>query len=311
MDALPILERTGKSYASTTPGKMHACGHDGHTTILVGAARALAQMERPNNVLFIFQPAEEGGAGGKKMCEDGVLEGRVLGRPADRIFGLHGYPGLHVGEVSSRPGVMMASADTIRITVHGKGGHAAMPHTGIDPIVVASHIVTAAQAIASRNADPLDSLVITFAQFNAGTAHNIIPEYAEIVGTVRTLRPETREMAERRLREMVEGIAAAHGAKAALEYDHGYPAVYNDFDLVQVFDNSVGERVMAPPPPVMGGEDFSFYGQHVPACFYWLGLMPDRECSYANLHAPEFDFNDAAIPVGVRAMCRLATTHVE
>lgn len=311
MDALPILERTGKSYASTTPGKMHACGHDGHTTILVGAARALAQMERPNNVLFIFQPAEEGGAGGKKMCEDGVLEGRVLGRPADRIFGLHGYPGLHVGEVSSRPGVMMASADTIRITVHGKGGHAAMPHTGIDPIVVASHIITAAQAIAARNTDPLDSLVITFAQFNAGTAHNIIPEHAEIVGTVRTLRPETREMAEKRLQEMVQGIASAHGTTAVLHYDHGYPAVYNDFDLVNVFDSSVGERVIAPPPPVMGGEDFSFYGQHVPACFYWLGLMPDRECSYPNLHAPEFDFNDAALPVGVRAMCRLATTAVE
>lgn len=310
MDALPIEERTGLSYSSTNPGKMHACGHDGHTTILIGAARALAQMERPNNILFVFQPAEEGGAGGKKMCEDGVLEGRVLGKAADRIFGLHGYPGLHVGEVSSRPGTMMASADTIRLVVHGKGGHAAMPHTGIDPIVVASHIVTAAQSIASRNVDPLDSLVITFAQFNAGTAHNIIPERAELVGTVRTLRPETRAFAERRLTELVHGIAAAHGATADFQFEYGYPAVINDADLVETFRAQVGETVMPETLPVMGGEDFSFYGQHIPACFYWLGLMGPGQTHYPNLHAPEFDFNDAAIPVGVRAMCRLATAPV-
>lgn len=181
-----------------------------------------------------------------------------------------------------------------------------MPHTGIDPIVVASHIVTAAQSIASRSVDPLDSMVITFAQFDAGSAHNIIPEHATLVGTVRTLRPETRQLAERRLTELVHGIAASFGAIAEFRYEQGYPAVYNDPDLVEVFRNHAGETHMPDPTPVMGGEDFSYYGQHVPACFYWLGLMGPNETSYPNLHAPEFDFNDAAIPVGVRAMCRLA-----
>jgi amidohydrolase len=310
MDALPIEERTGAGYSSENPGKMHACGHDGHTTILIGAARTLAQMDRPNNVLFVFQPAEEGGAGGKRMCEDGVLEGRQFGRAADRIFGLHCFPGLHVGEVSCRAGTMMANADTIRIKVYGKGGHAAMPHTGIDPIVVASHIVVAAQAIVSRSVDPLDAMVITFGQITGGTAHNIIPEHAELVGTVRTLRPDTRALAERRLQEVVQGVAQAHGATAHLEFDHGYPAVYNDPDLVDEFRQHVGETIMPDPLPVMGGEDFSFYGQHIPACFYWLGLMAEGQTSYPNLHAPEFDFNDAALPVGVRAMCRLATAPI-
>lgn len=308
MDALPILEDTGCSYASTTPGKMHACGHDGHTTILIGTARALALAERPNNVLFIFQPAEEGGAGGKRMCEDGVLNGSVLGRPADRIFGLHGYPGLHVGEVSTVDGPMMAAADMIHLTVRGRGGHAAMPHTGVDPIVVACHIITAAQTIASRGVDPLDSIVVTFSQFNAGTAHNIIPGTVEIHGTVRTLQEETRQFAERRLGEIAQGVASAFGAQVDYVYEHGYPVTVNDPTMAAHFRANVGENLQPDCVPVMGGEDFSFYGHHVPACFFWLGLRAPGQSSYPNLHAPQFDFNDEAIPVGVRAMCRLALT---
>jgi len=306
MDALPIHENTGCAYASTTAGKMHACGHDGHTTVLIGAARALAQVDRPNNVLLVFQPAEEGGAGGKKMCEDGVLNGSVLGKPADRIFGLHGYPGLHVGQVATKDGPMMAAADMLHMTVRGKGGHAAMPHTGVDPIVVACHIVTAAQTIASRGVDPLDSVVVTFAQFHAGTAHNIIPGTVEIHGTVRTLREETRKFAERRLGEIAHGVAAAFGAEVEYVYEHGYPVTVNDVAMAAMFRQHVGEDVQPDCVPVMGGEDFSFYGHHVPACFYWLGLKAPGQEGYPNLHAPEFDFNDDAIAVGVRAMCRLA-----
>lgn len=307
MDALPILENTGKPYASTNSGRMHACGHDGHTTILLGAARALAQMERPNNVILVFQPAEEGGAGGKKMCEDGVLDGTVLGSPVDRIFGLHGYPGLRVGQVATVEGPMLAAADMIYLKVTGKGGHAAMPHTGVDPIVVASHIVAASQVIASRNVDPLDSVVVTYAQFHSGTAHNIIPGAADLTGTVRTLKPETRKLAEQRLNEIANGVASAFGAQAEFKYEHGYPVTYNDLDMAKLLKRTVGEDLQPDTMPVMGGEDFSFYGQHVPACFYWLGLVPSGANGYPNLHAPEFDFNDDAIPVGVRAMCRLAT----
>lgn len=310
MDALPIHENTGRSYASTAAGKMHACGHDGHTTILLGAARALAQMERPHNVVLVFQPAEEGGAGGRRMCEDGVLEGRVIGKPVDRIFGLHGYPGLKVGQVATVDGPMLAAADTIHLKVFGKGGHAAMPHTGVDPIVVASHIVAACQTIASRNVDPLDSVVVTFAQFHAGSAHNVIPGVAELNGTVRTLRADTRKFAEQRLNEIAHGVASAFGASAEFVYEHGYPVTYNDLDMAALFRREVGEDVQPDTAPVMGGEDFSFYGQHVPACFYWLGLVPEHQSGYPNLHAPEFDFNDDALAVGVRAMCRLATAPV-
>ncbi len=311
MDALPIKEKTGASYASTNDGVMHACGHDGHTSIMIGTARVLSKLpERPNNLLFIFQPAEEGGAGGRRMCEDGALAGTVLGKRADIIFGLHGYPGLLVGQVGTRTGSMMASADEFRITVTGRGGHAAMPHTGIDPIVVASQIVVALQTIASRGVNPLDSIVVTIGEFHAGSAHNVIPDTVELHGTLRTLLAETRTYGERRVTEIAMGIASALGATAEVQFLGGYPVTRNDAGAADRFRRVASEALpggLAPDvAPVMGAEDFSFYGDHAPACFYWLGILPKGANSYPNLHAPEFDFNDDAIEVGMRAMAALA-----
>lgn len=311
MDALPIEEATGKPYSSKTPGKMHACGHDGHTSVLLGVARVLAKMkDRPNNVLFLFQPAEEGGAGGKKMCEDGVLSGKVLGKPADIIFGLHGFPNIDVGQMTTRTGPLLASTDEFVITVTGQGGHAAAPHTGIDPIVVSAHIVTALQTIASRNVDPLDSVVVTVGAINAGSAHNVIPSTAVLRGTLRTLKPETKVFGRKRIQEIAEQIASAFGAKANVALHEGYPVTMNEACATdrfrgiakQVFGEGLAEDCL----PVMGGEDFSFYGAQCPACFYFIGVRPKGSEKYPNLHAPDFDFNDDAIPVGMKAMCSLA-----
>jgi amidohydrolase len=311
MDALPIQENTGKPYASRTANVMHACGHDGHTTNLLGAATVLSQTsERPHNLLLLFQPAEEGGAGGKRMCEDGVLDGAVLGEPADRIFGLHGNPHLPVGQLGTCVGPMMAAADSFHAKVTGKGGHAAMPHMGIDPIVIASHIITAWQTIASRNVDPLDSVVVTCGEFHAGVAHNVIPDSVELSGTVRTLRNETRELALRRLVEIANGIATTFGATFEIDWMTGYPVTSNDADTVSRFRAATADYsgYVDPEPvtPGLGGEDFSFYGEKTKACFFWLGLNSNPDVRYANLHAPEFDFNDAALPYGVEALCRLA-----
>jgi len=308
MDALPILEQTGKPYSSRTQGKMHACGHDGHTSILVGTAQVLAKLEdRPNNVLLLFQPAEEGGAGGRRMVEDGALDGSRFPKP-EYIFGLHGDPILQVGNVNTRVGSMMAAADTFQVQIQGKGAHAAGPHTGIDPIVVAAHIVTALQTIASRGVDPLDSVVVSVTIAQAGTAHNIIPETCHLKGTIRTLQPETRTFAHRRVREIAEGVAAAFGATAVVEVMDGYPVTRNDAEAVGRFKGVVEGQMPgvleADPLPVMGAEDFSFYGEHAKACFFWLGLAPGDPLP--NLHSPYFDFNDDALPIGMEAMARLA-----
>jgi amidohydrolase len=308
MDALPIQEQTGKPYRSRMDGKMHACGHDGHTAILVGTAQVLAQVEdRPNHVLFLFQPAEEGGAGGRRMVEDGALDGSRFPRP-EYIFGLHGDPILKVGNVNTRVGSMMAAADTFQIQILGKGAHAAAPHTGVDPVVVAAHIVTALQTISSRGVDPLDSVVVSVTMAQAGTAHNIIPEACCLKGTIRTLQPETRSFAHRRVREIAERVAAAFGASAVVEVMDGYPVTRNDAEAVQRFKQTVGTEMPgaleSDPLPVMGAEDFSFYGEHAKACFFWLGLAPGEPLP--NLHSPYFDFNDDALPVGMEAMARLA-----
>lgn len=312
MDALPIVEETGLPYASTNPGVMHACGHDGHTTILIGAAHALAAMDaRPQNVLLMFQPAEEGGAGGRKMVEDGVLSGKLLGRPAEAAYGLHGWPTVPVGQVAVKEGPLLAATDNFDIAIHGKGAHGAYPNLGVDPIVVAAHIVAALQTVASRNVDPLDSIVVTVGQIEAGSAVNIIPEHARLRGTMRTLKDATRRFGERRVCEIATNLAVALGATVEIDWREGYPVTVNDPGATarfrQVAGDALGaEKVGEIPAPVMGGEDFSFYGQVVPACFYALGIVPVGQERYANLHAPTFDFNDDAIETGVRMMVALA-----
>jgi amidohydrolase len=319
MDALPILEQNSFGYKSTTPGKMHACGHDGHTAILLGVARVLSQLEhRPNPVTLVFQPAEEGGGGGEKMCRDGALDGdqandqsNGFGPPISRMYGLHGWPDLPLGTIGTRKGPFLAATDTFDITVVGIQGHAAYPHQCVDPIVAAAHIITAAQTLVSRTTRPTDSAVVTFSSIHAGTAYNIIPEQAALKGTVRTLDSDTRATIKQRFFELVESSAKAMGCKAEINWHDGYPVTFNapaEADRVaQITENAdlSGEFEWI-PDPVMGGEDFAYYGLRVPACFFALGLNESSTEPYPGLHTPTFDFNDKAIGIGMEMMCLLA-----
>lgn len=315
MDALPIHEETGLPYASQTEGKMHACGHDGHTTILLGAARALNQCdERPNNVMLVFQPAEEGGAGADRLVNEGVLSGEVIGNKVDVIYGLHGNPWIDQRHFTVRTGPMMAATDEFKVSIHGAGGHAAMPHRTVDPVVALAQIVSALQTVCSRNTSPLDSIVFSVTTLSAGNAHNVIPDAATFGGTMRTLLPETREMGRQRFDEIVGGIAAAMGCRADVSWHVGYPVTVNDAwatDRYRTIAGAmVGDRLSEEPEPTMGGEDFSFYGYVVPACFYYAGLRRPADDCPAGLHTPRFDFNDAVIPDCVEMMCRLALSEV-
>lgn len=315
MDALPIPEHPGKPWASTVPGKMHACGHDGHTTILLGAARVLAATEhRPNPVTFVFQPAEEGGGGGELMCRDCCLTGGPngdLGPPVARMYGLHGWPGLPFGVIGTRPGPLLAATDELQVTIRGRQAHAAYPHLGADPIVAGAHIVAAAQTLASRTVSPLDSIVVTFGTFHAGSATNVIPETAVLTGTLRTLRAETRTLAKARLTELVASTARALGCEGVLEIEEGYPVTLNDpieadRVLAVAREAQFARGGVVTPEPTMGGEDFAYYANRVPSCFYLLGLRPEDADHMPQLHQPDFDFPDGAIAVGVEMMCRLA-----
>lgn len=315
MDALPILEDNDVEYRSTIDGMMHACGHDGHTTVLIGTARVLARLAGmsvlPRPVTFIFQPAEEGGAGGQRMVQEGCLDGSRIGPAVENAFGLHGWPRLPLGVVATRPGVLLAAADSFDLTIHGKGSHAAWPHVGRDPIVAAAAIVGAFQSIATRSVDPLDSVVISVTQLQAGNTYNVIPGTAKLAGTVRSLTPQVRDLLRTRMQTIADGIAQAHRCAAELDYHDGYPPTVNDPEAVSIFRaasiEAIGpDHVHEMQQPVMGGEDFAFYGQVVPACFFVLGLVPAGVDDPPDLHQPNFNFNDDAIPLGIELFCRLA-----
>ncbi len=314
IDALPITEATGKEYASTHAGVMHACGHDGHTTMLLGAARALLKVDRPNPVTLLFQPAEEHGGGADVMCRQGVLKGKSgggLGSPVAKIYGLHGWPSLELGVVATRPGPLLAATDDFDLYVRGQGGHAAYPHLCRDPVVAGAAVVTALQTFASRSVAPYEAVVCTVAQFNAGTADNIIPEFARLSGTIRTLTPTTRALAKERFYQIVEQTCAAHACRAEIVWRSGYPVTANDADETERFMSMAAAalgpgKVQRVAQPTMGGEDFAYYGQHIPACFFFLGLKPEGADSFPALHQPDFDFNDDAMPVGIEMLCRAA-----
>lgn len=311
IDALPITEISDLPHKSTNQGTMHACGHDGHTAILLGAAKVLSSMEhRPNPITFVFQPAEEGGAGAEKLIRDGALDG-LIGPPITKMFGLHGWPDETLGTISTRPGPLLAATDTFTITVQGTQAHAAYPHLANDPIVAAAQIVTSAQSIVSRSTKPTDSVVLSITTIHSGTAFNVIPAAAILQGTLRTLSDTTRSDTKARFTKLTESTAAALGCSASIEWFPGYPVTKNDpIQTEHVFEiaRSAGgcDEVKLVEEPTLGGEDFSFYAQKVPSCFFFLGLAKDESTPFPGLHTPSFDFNDQSIPLGVEMMCRLA-----